>query len=62
MRNSVLFGLVVASLVLLPHAMGVAQDGENVLLHEDFEGKEKRTRGKSSNLIKETVTDSRKGS
>ena len=42
MRNSVLFGLVVASLVLLPHAMGVAQDGENVLLHEDFEGKEKK--------------------
>ena len=62
MRRFVLFGVVVASLVLLPNAMGVAQDGENVLLHEDFEGKEKRTHGKSSNLIKETVTESRKGS
>ena len=42
MRRFVLFGVVVASLVLLPNAMGVAQDGENVLLHEDFEGKEKK--------------------
>ena len=44
MRKFVLFGLVVASLVLLPHAVGVAQDEEpeNVLLREDFEGKEKK--------------------
>lgn len=44
MRKFVLFGLVVASLVLLPYSAGVAQDEEpeNVLLREDFEGKEKK--------------------
>ncbi len=42
MRNLVLFGVAVASLVLLPYAIGVAQDGEDILLREDFEGKEKK--------------------
>ena len=37
MRRFVLFGLVVAIFVLLPHAMSVVQDRENVLLHEDFD-------------------------
>ena len=44
MRNLVLFGVMVTCLILLPYAISVAQDEDepNVLLREDFEGKEKR--------------------
>ena len=44
MRNLVLFGVIATGLILLPCTIGVAQDEEeqNVLLREDFEGKEKK--------------------
>ena len=44
MRNLVLFGVIVTGLILLPYSIGMAQDEEepNVLLREDFEGKEKK--------------------
>ena len=60
MRNLVLFGVIATGLILLPCTIGVAQDEEepNVLLREDFEGKEKRSRGKSSNVMPEAVTES----